>query len=682
MRWTKLAMALALLALLSSGCSRAGEPQEETITTIEYENPVLGVRIEYPDHWRFSQDEYLFPTYGFTLSDELGALILRVGWAYSASPDQVDDLIARTVEGNPGINIQRTGMTVSGYEGVMLSPLPGINPVTCIYLTVDDRVYEIWYGSEDVDAESWALLNSLQFETPQQSLASLGLEPAGGMTSPLPVTIPTPPMVIDTDAAFLLSDRDGQIFLFDVATRERQVLSSPGVYLPAPVETWAHLSTPVRLSPDATRLVVPQPDGGATWLLDLNGAAPSRIAEYALSATWAPDGRRIAFYIPGVATPDTLYVQQVSPTLQAARPLAQLDKIIGAAWSPTGAQIAAAVSTGELAEGGTDAYVEIVVVAAETGEVRSLGRALMSPTSALARDLAWTADGREVWYLPGQVAFSTDDASFRPLAARPAPVSAHVLAFSPDGSCVAHVAADQRTVWIDGIAPETDRLTVHLRDVTSVSALFWVDPEHLLLTTAAPNQPTAVWQVDPETGASVELCDDVYFVGLWSDPAHGYTNVAPSAERAPLPDPGPVETWQTYTDEVLGSSFDYPAEWELWEDARTGAIILSNFTFSRPDGWVALPDEAFWMTVNHIHVPAQDMARWIENNVHAQADRVEQVHLGGYDGLRWQRATLPLHESVTIPLDGDDIVILHRYPAASTHDAVFDHLLNSLEFTR
>ena len=187
MRKIKFLSVFVLLALLSSagpGAVIAQEPPppEETITNVEYENPVLGVQLSYPANWRLSQDQYLFRTYGFTLSDEEGSLILRVGWVYDASPEQIEDLVAETIRGNPGIDIQRAEVRVNGYEGVMLSPLPGINPVTCIYLVVDGRVYEIFYGSEEPDAQGWALLEGLEFKPPRQSLASLELPRAGGMT--------------------------------------------------------------------------------------------------------------------------------------------------------------------------------------------------------------------------------------------------------------------------------------------------------------------------------------------------------------------------------------------------------------------------------------------------------------------------------------------------------------------
>ncbi len=341
------------------------------------------------------------------------------------------------------------------------------------------------------------------------------------------------PPVVNIDIAILLSDQDGQLFLFDSATRERHPLSAPGVYLPTIMSQWAYLIAPVRLSPHATQLVIPQPDGGPTWLLDLPTATQSQLSDQALSVTWASDGRQIAFYTPDIAAPEILYTQQVSPTLEPARPLAHLEaKIIAAAWSPTEPHIAVAVSTGELVEGDAAAYVEILLVAAETGEVQSLGLVEVPATSASAWDLAWTSDGHEIWHLLSQRAFSLDAMAFRPLAAPPAPVSTRVQALAPDGSRMAYVAADQRTLWITEYESETDHLTVTLEGRKSITALFWVE-EQLLLTTAAPHELTSIWHVNPETGVAIELCDAVYFIGLWPDLIERYTNLARSVESLP-----------------------------------------------------------------------------------------------------------------------------------------------------
>jgi WD40 repeat protein len=443
------------------------------------------------------------------------------------------------------------------------------------------------------------------------------------------------------------------------------------------MDQWTHLITPLRLSPDATQLVVPQPDGGATWLLDLHGAAPVKMAEQALSVTWSPNGRQVTFYVPDTATPETLYTQQVSPTLQPAQPLAHLaDKIIAAAWSPSGDYIAVALSTGDLEEDGR-AYIEIIAISAGTGDLKRLGQVLVSPTEGSTSDLAWSADGQEIWYLRGQVAFSLSG-TFFPLVTPPMPFATRVWAFAPDKTRIAYVAADQRTLVITGTDPKSEHLTVNLPEGAMISTLFWID-DQLFLTTGAPNTLTSIWYVNPETGAALMLCDTVYFIGLWPDLVERYTNLALHTNRLPLPEPGPGEAWLTYTGEQLQLRFTYPAEWMIWQDAQTNTVILSNFTFSRPDGWDKLAADAFWLTVQRLYVPGQDTAWWLERYIPPQA---EEVLLGDYVGWRWYSAPLPLYESVVILLDDHFIVALRKSPAVSVYDTVFTELLNSLEMTR
>ncbi len=163
------------------------DPVTEAAPYTRYENVVLGARLEYPAAWRLTEDEYLLPTYGFTLADKSGGLVLRVGWVHEAAPEQMELLIARQIQGHPGLDIQRVPVTIAGYSGVMLAPLPGIEPVTCIYLSVEGRVYEIWQRAEPRSIQETSLVAALRFETPRQSLTDLALPAADGLFLQAPV---------------------------------------------------------------------------------------------------------------------------------------------------------------------------------------------------------------------------------------------------------------------------------------------------------------------------------------------------------------------------------------------------------------------------------------------------------------------------------------------------------------
>lgn len=191
-KWVFLSLTVLLWTLLWGYYPKSLYAQERILSEDEnliiYENPVLGVRLDYAASWRISEDQYLFPTYGFTLSNEEGLLILRVGWVHAAETEQIEDLAKQLVEGHPGLNTQRTSVEVHGHKGVMVSPLPGIEPVSCIYLGVGERVYEIWYSTETLGAAGKDLLQRLQFISPQRTLDSIELPPADGQVLSSPVS--------------------------------------------------------------------------------------------------------------------------------------------------------------------------------------------------------------------------------------------------------------------------------------------------------------------------------------------------------------------------------------------------------------------------------------------------------------------------------------------------------------
>lgn len=161
-------------------------------------DPVLGLTLRYPRQWKLSQDEYLFRSYGFTLSDEEDHLVLRVGWLHERTPADLESQVRKVLEGDPEMSIARTDLRIAGHPAVLLSPLPGIDPVTGIFLVVDERLFEIYYGSERFDAQFDArgqallqgLILSLDAEssklTPTRSPAQVASERLNALGLPQP----------------------------------------------------------------------------------------------------------------------------------------------------------------------------------------------------------------------------------------------------------------------------------------------------------------------------------------------------------------------------------------------------------------------------------------------------------------------------------------------------------------
>lgn len=146
---------------------------------VVHTDPVLGLTLQYPRQWKFAQDEYLFRAYGFSLVDENDHLVLRVGWLHESSPADLENEVRKVLEGNPGLNTVPTELKIAGHRAIALSPLPGIDPVTGIFLVVDERLFEIYYGSEHFDAQFDArgrallqsLVRSLDVESSKLALA-------------------------------------------------------------------------------------------------------------------------------------------------------------------------------------------------------------------------------------------------------------------------------------------------------------------------------------------------------------------------------------------------------------------------------------------------------------------------------------------------------------------------------
>jgi hypothetical protein len=142
-----------------------------------YTNPVLGVELTSPNKLCIHEPDYLFDSYGFTLSDPAiwEGVLMNVDWLYQISPDQLEAYIQQTIDGFPELAVNRETITVNGFEGVMLWPLPGTDATTQIFLVANERPYRLIFWSAPLDEQAQTLLDGLHFVEPTQSLESLDL---------------------------------------------------------------------------------------------------------------------------------------------------------------------------------------------------------------------------------------------------------------------------------------------------------------------------------------------------------------------------------------------------------------------------------------------------------------------------------------------------------------------------
>jgi hypothetical protein len=145
-----------------------------------------------PEGLRVVEPEFLFPdTHGFTLVDEQGGLVLKVDWLRTTHDEDVGQAAQRLIDQYPGADIRIERTAVLETPTALLFPVPGQTETTYLYTTANDRLYQIIYGQGMLDERGVALLESLQFEPPTQSLDSLGLPTAEPSAPPEEPPAPT-----------------------------------------------------------------------------------------------------------------------------------------------------------------------------------------------------------------------------------------------------------------------------------------------------------------------------------------------------------------------------------------------------------------------------------------------------------------------------------------------------------
>ena len=142
-----------------------------------YVNPVLGIEIVSPNPLCVHEPDYLFDSYGFTLSDPKGeeSSLLSMDWLYQAAPDELETIVQQTIDSYSELEISRETITIDGIEGVLLWPLPGTDATTQIYLVANNRLYHLIFWSVPLDEQAHQLLHDLRFIEPTQTLDSLNL---------------------------------------------------------------------------------------------------------------------------------------------------------------------------------------------------------------------------------------------------------------------------------------------------------------------------------------------------------------------------------------------------------------------------------------------------------------------------------------------------------------------------
>lgn len=180
---------LVLLASALNGCT--DEPTGITEAAEQdlegFSHPVLGVSLQHPANWTAVQDEYLFKTFGVTFINPTGGesqapgtageegdeWALRVSLVPGASPAQLEALVQETIDAFPDELIRRFEVRVGGVPGVAISPVPGREASTQVFVAANGHVYNFAYSAEETSPP--ALLAGVRFRRPTEAVGSLKL---------------------------------------------------------------------------------------------------------------------------------------------------------------------------------------------------------------------------------------------------------------------------------------------------------------------------------------------------------------------------------------------------------------------------------------------------------------------------------------------------------------------------
>jgi WD40 repeat protein len=203
---------------------------------------------------------------------------------------------------------------------------------------------------------------------------------------------PSPP---STDTV-LLAQADGSLVLHPLSGGPEREVLGPGLYDISGDAFLTRIVSPVRLSPDGRWLLVPTPEDG-TWLVSLDGETCRQVAPQRLTATWAPDSRRIVFREePGPGSEGQESEISIQGVVDGRKPrvLAQLP---GKAWFPIWSPDCGDPSSNQIAAFSTEAGTATVwLLDAGSGERRSLGQFIAQATEGAPGMIRWSPDCKEV----------------------------------------------------------------------------------------------------------------------------------------------------------------------------------------------------------------------------------------------------------------------------------------------
>lgn len=532
-------------------------------------------------------------------------------------------------------------------------------------------------------------------EAPRAATATT--HPSSAPPSPWTATATPAPtraqLFFASEDPLIYADPEGRVLRLDLGSGETRPLSEPGVYLPGerlapypfdqPLAVW----TPA-LSPDGRSLALPDPGGSGTWLIDLNGEVPAcKLLEKPTAVSWSPDGMRLAWT-------DAEYLNVQAASCGEARRLAAIPGLLNVAWSPQGQTVAVAAALAESQQ------VAISLVDVESGAVTELIRVQHSASTGRGFDLAWTADGSEVWYAPAMTGFDVNQGIVRPLLS---PLvfagerqTMYLLGFTPD---LQHFAAPPFVS-----EPATRSLVVYeemwpgghmeVSFERSLAGYAWTEDGHNLIVQEGHGEQANLWRINPYSEAQAYYLAAAeagaplapgYLIGTRSHLAQYHRQVAPRIEppEIQLVEPKIAEQWGRVPLAAARLSVEHPFHWNYnWPGMGDVASTLSNFDMTPGYYLLSLTPEWFYAHFDYLLPPQGSAQAFLEKAVFAAQANAEwqEISIDGRTAYRVRWKDRPTYEEVFVPFEDNVIIHIRKYPLESEQDAVFERMLQTAKW--
>jgi hypothetical protein len=354
---------------------------------------------------------------------------------------------------------------------------------------------------------------------------------------------------------------------------------------------------------------------------------------------------------------------------------------------------------------------------------------LDGPGGALI-DPLWTADNRELWFVsegfaanpltgvlaplggsapliptnPLGTSHPTELGTLTPLPAGPAAppqpglpqwqnprynlAAGTVTATSPDSRLLAVAYYIDSLGYADTLAVQdfASGQNLWIGVFGKVAHLDWTEEGDNLIAVDRIGQPGLVQRINPLTGDTTPLAQQVIYLGLRSSLQRNNQPAAPLMNLQAFPDAGPQQSWREFSSAGLGLSLRMPADWDFREvnNILGNMFVVGNARISGWDGWDALPPDKLFITLNRIQMKdGQSPRAYLEEVMRRSGDvKIEWLALtrSGQSIYLLSAPPWSSERASLVVLYQNEILWITKFPAVSSNDWIFANIIESIRF--